>query len=851
MIGSNAPAKKPFWHRGRIIRYALVIAFLGLVFSFSPLVLPTHNLSPSEAAQARSGAAQILRPLMSGSEEVSIKLESEHLQAISNTISYTVPAIQLRLNSSNYGILIASSITTVPGLLYINLSCWLTPGINGTMEFTQCKFGHIPVPGKIVEYVVKGLTRLLFGEEALTTLRNILSNTQLYNEQIVVNFTKPENLKASVEERLTDTFKLVQEFRQLNGADTQAINDYVEYVVAQSERSKSSSELIGKTFLFAQSRSVAGDPVEENYAALWALAMTFGAPDFARIVAMPVDRTIALPGRFSLRSRMDLRLHFFYSVALRLASEKQMSINIGKLKEVMDSAQGGSGYSFRDLTADKSGVELADFAISNEENARRVQQVLAGSNDEGLFIPLLHDLPEGLREEEFSRLFGGEDDQRYLQMENEIDRRIASLPLYTDSPLSPLPKKPVAIADKPSNKTAILSGRKWYQIDTHTHSQYSDGRFSIADIASHAQKFGCDALAITDHGDHNLKGVFSSAYWEDFAEASKAQEALTLIAGLEWNIPPFAGREHMTLLLPETTNHEQLIAEFRNRFDHYGRTTEDTLSEQTAFSWLQEQFSGQAISPVIMYNHPSRKDQTAGENIHDMQKWRSQTPFVVGFSGAPGHQKKRGDSNGSYDYTFKTIHGWDPAIAQVGSDWDELLKAGIQSFAARAPSDFHNTNMDYWPCEFSTTHILAESRRPNDLLQALIAGSYWAQHGKFVATLDAAVYDDNNRRIAEAGNIINSPKVRLRAELKITLNNEDWQGFDTSLDEVTAVIISDVGIDTQVFYPDSSKKTFLFNIDLPARSGHIAVRWFGRSIQPEQHHYQFFTNPVMIYWQTQ
>ena len=78
MIGSNAPAKKPFWHRGRIIRYALVIAFLGLVFSFSPLVLPTHNLSPSEAAQARSGAAQILRPLMSGSEEVSIKLESEH-----------------------------------------------------------------------------------------------------------------------------------------------------------------------------------------------------------------------------------------------------------------------------------------------------------------------------------------------------------------------------------------------------------------------------------------------------------------------------------------------------------------------------------------------------------------------------------------------------------------------------------------------------------------------------------------------------------------------------------------------------------------------------------------------------
>lgn len=841
--------KKSFWRKGRIIKYGTILVVLMVIFSFSPLVLPTHNLTPTQAAQARSGAAKILKPLMSSREDVSITVTSEHLDAISNAVSYTVPAVQLRLNNSSYGLLIASSLTTVPGLVYINFSCWLVPDFNGTMTFSQCKLGSLPLPGKLIEYFAKGLARLFFGEEALITLNNILANTRLENNQVVVRFNKPGNLKAAVEQRLTDTFKMVQDLRQINGVETETIQTYLDYIQSQSERTNSTAEMVGKTFLLAKTRSVEEDPTDENYAALWALAMSFGAPDFARIVAMPVDYSAMLPEKYVLRGRMDLRLHFFYSVALRLASEKQMSINIGKLKEVMDSAKGGSGYSFRDLTADKSGVELADFAISSEQNARRVQEVLAGIDSEGQFIPLLHDLPEGLSEETFNSVFGSESDPRYKEMEARIDQRIQALPVYSDEGPVTVGLPAGTTYDRPVNSSQITQQGNWYQVDTHTHTRYSDGRFSITQVAENGNKFGCDAVAITDHGDHNLKGVFSAEYWQDFSNATTKFTDLTLIAGLEWNIPPFAGREHMTLLLPESVDHDRLISLFRERYDHFGKTKPSTVNETQALEWLNSQFEGAEAPPVIMYNHPSRKDLEPGENAHDLQKWRAQTPYVVGFSGAPGHQKKRGDDNGSYTYRFKTRHGWDPAVAVPGNDWDKLLQSGLQTFAARAPSDFHNTNMDYWPCEFSTTHVYARSRRTNDLLKAFAAGNYWAQHGKFVKSATVTVENDQAQAIAQAGNVISSPRLPLIAKLEITLNDKDWQGFNTTLDVVTAVVVTENGVETQEFFPDTQRKSHSFEVTLPTVTKITSVRWFGRSVQPEQHHYQFFTNPVMIHWQ--
>lgn len=843
---NQKPVKKRFWHKRRVIKYTLVSLLLIGLFSLSPLVLPTHDLSPSQAAQARAGAARIIKPLMSAREQATITVTNDQLTAISDTVSYTVPALQLRLNSSALGILMATSVTTIPGTVYLNAQCMLMPNLNGKLEFKQCQLGSFPLPGIAVEYFFKGIARVFFGEEALLTLNNIQSNAQLGNDQLVINFDKPGNLKASVEDRITDTFKVIQEIRQIDSSDTETIQLYVEYIQSHATRTDTTAELVGKTFLFAQSRSVSEDPVDENQAALWALTMTLGAPEFARIVAMPVDYSLLLPEKFVLRNRMDLRLHFFFSVALRLASEKQLSINIGKLKEVMDSAQGGSGYSFRDLTADKSGVEFADFAISSSDNARRVQAILAGSNDENLFIPLLHDLPEGFSESAFQRTFGSESDERYLAMENTIDGRIAALPLYSDGTATAYRRTPNANSDIQINQSDITLNQQWFQVDTHIHTRYSDGEYTVAQIARKASEYGCDAIAITDHGDQNLNNVLSDTFWRDLDNATKDNPDLTIMAGLEWNIPPFAGREHVTVLLPQNDQTPRLLSAFRDQFDHYGNSTPVDIDESAAMNWLSQQYGQQTESPVIMYNHPSRKDASEGENQHDMEKWLQHGPYVIGFSGSPGHQKKRGDDNGSYSFKFKTRHGWDPAIATPGKDWDRLLLSGRQVFGARAPSDFHNDKMDYWPCEFSTTHVQATSSAPRHILAGFKRGHFWAQHGKFVETLSATIENGRGKVIAQAGDVVSTSETGLQARLSLNLAAKDWQGFPTSLDEVTAVIITDQNVDTRTFYPETARNPYVFSVSLPARSSLVAVRWFGRSIQPEQHHYQFFTNAVMV-----
>ena len=197
----------------------------------------------------------------------------------------------------------------------------------------------------------------------------------------------------------------------------------------------------------------------------------------------------------------------------------------------------------------------------------------------------------------------------------------------------------------------------------------------------------------------------------------------------------------------------------------------------------------------------------------------------------------------------KTIHGWDPSIAKVGGEWDQLLSAGKLVFAARAASDFHNTKMDYWPCEFSSTHIKAVSNAHNDVLAGFHSGNFWAQHGNFVSSLSFKIYDETGVIKAVQGQSKKLLKgAELTVELNVKLNNKDWQGYKSSLDEVELVVIDKNGAVKQSFIPEMYKDKngyrFIHRQKMP--SGNIAFRWRGRSIQPEQHHYMFYSNPILL-----
>ena len=117
------------------------------------------------------------------------------------------------------------------------------------------------------------------------------------------------------------------------------------------------------------------------------------------------------------------------SAGLTVAAGVGIADFIGVAKEVKDS-DGPSGFSFTDIGADRAGVRLAERAIASPASARAVQQALVGPIEEAEFFPRVDDLPEGLSEAEFRRLYGDIDSAEFSRLIADIDRRIVAIALY-------------------------------------------------------------------------------------------------------------------------------------------------------------------------------------------------------------------------------------------------------------------------------------------------------------------------------------------------------------------------------------------------------------------------------------
>jgi hypothetical protein len=187
-------------------------------------------------------------------------------------------------------------------------------------------------------------------------------------------------------------------------------------------------------FYEANRRSASGSAIEENQAAIMALAVYFGSVRFEDLTGpvRPVEADLheSRASFTTLAERGDLRLHFINSAASKLASDSGTSFALGEFKELLDTGPRGSGFSFADLAADRAGVRFAEEATRSEVSALRIQEILADDADESTFFPSLVDLPEGPREQRYTGEYKGLDAPEYRSMLAEIDRRLDSLSLY-------------------------------------------------------------------------------------------------------------------------------------------------------------------------------------------------------------------------------------------------------------------------------------------------------------------------------------------------------------------------------------------------------------------------------------
>ena len=189
-------------------------------------------------------------------------------------------------------------------------------------------------------------------------------------------------------------------------------------------------ELLHRAFAFARARSVDRDPLIENQSALLALAILLGHPRVETVVGRVLDDSLReLAGSrlagVTLRGRGDWTKHFLVSAAMALIACEGSSNKIGLLKEILDAEDGGSGFSFGDLVANRAGILLAQAATYNLDSARALQDRLAVEFPIDAVFPEADDLPEKLTAAELQSRFGGVDGVEYLLLLAEIDRRLS------------------------------------------------------------------------------------------------------------------------------------------------------------------------------------------------------------------------------------------------------------------------------------------------------------------------------------------------------------------------------------------------------------------------------------------
>ncbi len=840
------------------IMLLLVILFIAMVIYLSisrvPLVDKVY-IQPKDIKEAVEKYHYVSKSLFEAGGNIEIELSSDDLKSILKAASHLTPRLNVESELSNYGAVVFGTldISYFFDSTYVNFSCLFIPNQNSSLD--SCKVGRITLPGSLVEFIASVTINTVFDDSVSDVLKQLLRSFEIQRDTVYISAIKEDSLKNDLKSGLSRLSSFVKSFRvdYSNALDSEVINSYLLYMKhaesINNQKELSLSDVFNVAFQYAKERSQKSNAMKENEYALVSVAIAFANHRFAEVYGvdtLSVGESLASLPRHavSLNGRNDLALHFLYSAIIERVGNEALSNNIGELKELFDANKGGSGFDVSDLAADIAGAKFSKFISSSQKNAIHSQELLTASDFEDTFFPNVNRYSRSIKWDDFEKYIGTTQSEQYSATIEQLQQEVLALALYQpnrteeeDTPLT------LGIVDA----IPWASEGTWLSVDTHIHTKHSDGGFTITAIAEKALEFGCDAIAITDHADGDLTAGTIS-YFREIEAINRIYPELSIISGLEWNLPPYEGREHATVLFPQGENSAVVASQFREKFDDYKNTRSPFVSVLDGLKWLETSFESYPALPAVFYNHPSRKASNLREIRRNAMDWHKNTVFL-GFSGAPGHQRMPAERIGAYKTKLKTVDRWDPIVAENGGVWDSLLGQGVALWGARAPSDFHGPNGDYWPCQFSETKVYARDNSINSVIEALHKGAFFGSHGKVVRDIKFTVNNDFLSRPAVMGETVSTLKgTDLEISIEISLNGINWKGAPASLDEIELIVTSGDGVTSRIYDAKEHTNEPVVTVvvsDIKA-SGDMAIRWRGRSIQKGNRDYMFYTNPIFI-----
>ena len=408
------PNRLPRFARRSALAIVLLIAGFAILFiSFAPSVGPPSRPSAHDIAAAR----EVWQQLKGTKGAVVAKRVRADNEAIAGIVALASDATgYARFDAAvKRGVLSGQASLSLPAGLWINASASVT-GEHAGFPAYRLKVGRVQFP-PIVSRWAADLGRLVLRLKgaSIPPLDQMVRHLAVDQQELVADLVLPADSG------------IVDGIISAGGEplDQPLVSDiYCRIAAAQRKAPVSSlAQLIRRTFDPAH----ADDSEEFSRAALVALSFVVVGEQAEALAPEAAELSKNCPhprAGYLLQQREDLAKHWTFSAGLTAVLGDETAASLGEWKELDDSLPSGSGFSFVDLSADRSGMQTA-LRVLDPDQAANATAELARVTDEDLLPRALLQRPEGLSEATFIDSFGSLDRERYQQAMATIDRTLA------------------------------------------------------------------------------------------------------------------------------------------------------------------------------------------------------------------------------------------------------------------------------------------------------------------------------------------------------------------------------------------------------------------------------------------
>jgi len=407
------------WLAGTLL--LLVLAAGGLIWASldsQPLVSRSATIAPLSVAQARflllTNDPRRLRSGDARQAAIPAALINEGINYLATRFLHGRGALVLLEQSAEI------RLTLRPPLLaaerFLNLSFTLHQA-EGEPRIAAAKIGALPIPPALVEFALATGIRLAGYEHEWILARHAIRALKFEPERrrVIVSYVW--------EPALLERARSVAVSRD----DLARMRSAQEMLAAMLDH-KAAGSRVGLPAVLGTMLDVDGSDQRENHrAAIFVLAAYLSEKNIAAFIPEAASWSKIRPVMLTLLGRNDSAQHFVISAALAAWAGEPIADAIGLYKELADAKHGG-GFSFADLAADRAGTRFGELLSRGD---MRLQALIAQGNlAEHDLIPALNALPEYLNEREFRRQFGNPSSPAYQRLAEEIEHRLAAMPLY-------------------------------------------------------------------------------------------------------------------------------------------------------------------------------------------------------------------------------------------------------------------------------------------------------------------------------------------------------------------------------------------------------------------------------------